>query len=45
MRPQFAPTDEAFHKDVGIFVRASQALLTRVNGALQELDLLDVRKV
>ena len=44
VRPVFAPSDEAFRDDVGVFVQASQRLLQRINAALARLDLVDTRK-
>lgn len=44
IRPCLAPSVDDFHEDVLHFVSASEDLIARVNKALKELDLVDVRK-
>ena len=44
VRHVFAPSDGDFCADVSVFVPASQALLGRINAALEHLDLVDTRK-
>ena len=44
VRHAFAPSDDDFRNDVAVFVQATHEPLKRVNGALEMLDLVDIRK-
>ena len=44
VRPALAPSDDEFVEDFAGFRKASTELLNRIFKALEELDLVDVRK-